>query len=89
MKLVRGTYTDADGYKHCVYASNGPQVERIIREANGWGTRGWKEKCGLELELFEFDASKTGLIEALRLGYTDGLVSTFDTSSRVKEKRSA
>ena len=92
MKLTKATFTDADGYTHCVYGSSTKQVEEVIKDAFGWGDnknfRHWKLKRKLKFELLEFDASRKGLVEAIRVGYKNGVSSTLiDTSSHDEEQR--
>lgn len=75
MRIVRGIYHKPDEeLERVVYAPTRNSVlEQIKLKCGVVGQpHGWKEKVGLELELFSFDSGVKGLIEALNQGLRDG-----------------
>ena len=72
MNFVKATFIDTDGCETCIYGTTVKAVEKIIRDGLNLHTRAWREECGLEFELLQFEATKKDILKALRMGYQDG-----------------
>jgi len=75
VKIVRGIYHKPDEeLERVVYAHTRNSVfEQIKLKCGVVGQpHGWKERVGLKLDLFMFDANGRGIIQALNQGLRDG-----------------
>lgn len=73
MKIVRGIYHKPDEeLERVVYAHTSKSVFDQIKLKCGVRGKDWKQRVGLKLDLFTFDANGKGIIQALNQGLRDG-----------------